>query len=153
MAQVYLDVNIGDAAEAASAEEAFAALNAHFQAHKSQLGIKAAEDLSQLDDEARELITESFRRNGSDQVHRAYNKSTVQECDSTSTIDITFLGVESALSNRTARWSGKWPGCQDAMLYHIDIRLCAHVACLESYYSDGLLTCSERHVGARLEPP
>lgn len=81
MAQVYLDVNIGDATAAASADEAFSALNAHFQTQKAQLGLDAVDDLRALDEEARELITESFRRSGSDQVHRAYNQSTVQDCD------------------------------------------------------------------------
>lgn len=61
-AQVFLDINIGDAARTAAGTAAFEALHGHFEAKKSELGLCHHADLSSLDDEAKDLLADSFRR-------------------------------------------------------------------------------------------
>lgn len=64
MGSVFLDINIGNAEETAQAESDYGALLGHFQSQKHQLGLGQLDNLGQLNEEARELLSDSFRRTG-----------------------------------------------------------------------------------------
>jgi hypothetical protein len=83
MGSVFLDINIGNAEETAQAESDYGALLGHFQSQKHQLGLGQLDNLGQLNEEARELLSDSFRRTGFAKVPLfSLNKQPCKSCNS-----------------------------------------------------------------------
>lgn len=124
-AQVFLDINLGDADRAAEVTAAWEALNAHFESKKDQLGLSDATELVRLDEDGRELLADSFQRSHPNKVlHHCVHASSFA-CISCqlpgrhTTSYIEFFALLSSSYIMTVGSASSRYSCQPALSNHV----------------------------------